>query len=202
MRISLPYGVLAITAAAFIAGCAKAPSTVEAASKEVTATATPTANDPADASPISLTDASHDDFRALLKKHEGRVIFVDYWATWCGNCMEEFPHTVELSEKHQDAGLAVISVAMEMDAADEETRKSVREFLTKQGAKFDNLLYAGDGTSEEATAGFEIDSPLPHFQLYDRTGKLIRKFTFSDPDNPISREDIDQAVAEALATPQ
>lgn len=150
---------------------------------------------------IALADASHEDFRELLKQHEGKVIFVDYWATWCPNCMEEFPHTVELAKKHAD-GLAVISVAMEMDPKDAETRNSVREFLTKQGAAFDNLLFTGDGTTEEATAGFEIDSALPHFQLYDRTGKLIRKFTYSDADNPLSPEDIDKAVAEALAAPK
>lgn len=162
----------------------------------------PLAKDLAKVDPISLTDASHDDFRALLKKHEGQVIFVDYWATWCPNCMEEFPHTVALSKKHQDAGLAVISVAMEMDPADAETRKSVRDFLEKQGANFDNLIFTGDGTTAEANAGFDIgDGVLPHFQLYDRSGKLIRKFTFSDPDHPITSEDISTAVAEAVAAP-
>ncbi len=173
-------------------------------------TSSPSANSSGTAEPkivdvvidgISLADASHEDFREVLKQHEGKVVFVDYWATWCPNCMEEFPHTVELAKKHAD-DLAVISVAMEMDPKDAETRKAVREFLTRQGAAFDNLLFTGDGTTEEATAGFEIDSALPHFQLYDRTGKLIRKFTYSDADNPLSREDIDKAIAEALAAPK
>lgn len=199
MRRFALLAALATVWTAATSGCTKPaspPDTVNGAAE------TRTVEAPANRAGGEVVDASHEDFRQLLKKHEGKIVFVDYWATWCDNCMEEFPHTVELSKKHQDAGLAVITVAMEMDPADEGTRKSVREFLEQQGAEFDNLIYTGDGTTEEATSGFEIDSALPHFQLYDRTGKLIRKFTYSDPQNPISREDIDQAVAEALAAPR
>ncbi len=147
---------------------------------------------------VTLQDATHDDFRALIKRHEGQVVFVDYWGTWCGNCMEEFPHTVELAKRHHDQGLVVISVALELDPTDPETRAAALDFLTKQQAHFDNLIYPADGTAEDALAGFEIDSALPHFQLFDRSGKLVKKFTYSDPRNPISREDIDAAVAAAL----
>lgn len=149
---------------------------------------------------VALRDATHEDFRALLEQHHGKFVFVDYWATWCGNCMEEFPHTVELAKKYPDR-LVVISVAMELDPTDAGTRQAVLDFLTKQGAAFDNLLYTADGTTEEAMAGFQIDagSALPYFQLYDRDGKLLQSFTYSDPRHPIAREDIDAAVEAALA---
>ncbi len=156
---------------------------------------------PRETSAVTLQDATHADFRALLESKHGKVVFVDYWGTWCGNCMEEFPHTVELANKHRDAGLAVISVAMELDPTDEATQTAALDFLTKQDATFDNLLYEADGTTEEAQAGFGMSegTVLPYFQLYDRAGKLVKEFTFSDPQNPISREDIDAAVAEAVA---
>ena len=149
---------------------------------------------------MALRDATHEDFRALLEQHHGKFVFVDFWASWCGNCMEEFPHTVELAKKYPDR-LAVISVAMELDPTDAGTRQAVLDFLTKQGADFDNLLYTADGTTEEAMAGFQIDagSALPYFQLYDRDGKLLQSFTYSDPRHPIAREDIDAAVEAALA---
>lgn len=147
---------------------------------------------------VTLRDATHEDFRALLKRHEGKVVFVDYWGTWCGNCMEEFPHTVELAKKHRDQGLVVISVALELDPTDAETRAAALDFLKKENATFDNLIYPSDGTAEDALVGFGIDSALPHFQLFDRGGKLVKKFTYSDPQHPISREDIDDAVAAAL----
>ena len=209
MRFLQCAGVSAILTAAFVAGCGKAPTTpVTSTEHAAPADATPTASDDTTTAPnptetVTLIDASVEDFRELLKKHEGNVIFVDYWATWCGNCMEEFPHTVALAEKHNEDGLVVISVALEMDPTDETTRAAVKKFLTEKDAKFDNLIYTGDGTTPEATDGFEIgDLPIPHFQLFDRQGKLIRKFTYSDPNNPLAPEEIDQAIEAALAVPQ
>src|SRR5262245_36708102 len=127
MRFLQRAGVSAMLTAAFVSGCGKAAATpvvsteiaapVEAvppSGEESTAALNPTET-------VTLVDASVEDFRELLKKHEGKVIFVDYWATWCGNCMEEFPHTVALANKHKDDGLTVISVALEMDPTDATT---------------------------------------------------------------------------------
>jgi len=70
-----------------------------------------------DAHAASLTDTSPEvtaadvefvdkaGFDQFLAKHKGKVIFVDYWATWCGTCKEQFPHTVELQRKFGDKGL-------------------------------------------------------------------------------------------------
>lgn len=192
--------VLALAAFVSVSGCNR-PSPDEAGASTAAASsesAEMTAHAAAGA-PIALRDATHDEFREVLRQHRGKFVFVDYWATWCGNCMEEFPHTVELATKYPGR-LSVISVAMELDPADAATRQAVLDFLTKEGAAFDNLLYAADGATEEALAGFQIDpqSALPYFQLYDRDGKLLQSFTYSDPQHPIDREDIDQAVAAAL----
>jgi thiol-disulfide isomerase/thioredoxin len=209
MRFLQCAGVSAILTAAFAAGCGKAPTRPVTTTEHATpADATPTAIDDTKTAPnptetVTLVDASVEDFRELLKKHEGKVIFVDYWATWCGNCMEEFPHTVALAEKHKGDGLVVISVALETDPTDATTRTAAKKFLEEKGAKFDNLLYTGDGTSQQAYDEFEIgDLPIPHFQLFDRQGKLIRKFTYSDPNNPLAPEEIDQAIEAALTVPQ
>lgn len=148
---------------------------------------------------VTLRDADHAEFRKVLASHKGKVVFVDFWGTWCGNCMEEFPKTVELANQHKDDGLVVISLAMELDPTDAETRKQVQDFLVKQNATFENLIYPEDGTTQEATDGFNIgEFPLPHYQLFDRDGNLIQKFTFSDPNNPITSEEIAQAVAAAV----
>lgn len=195
MRFKILGSFVTIAALGFT-GCSQPSASTEA--KPTASGEKPAADDASDtAATVTLVDATHDDYKKLLKAHEGQVVFVDFWATWCGNCMEEFPHTVALAEKHRDQKLAVISVALELDPA--ETRKSALDFLTKKNATFENLIFTADGTTDEAFAGFEIDPPIPHFHLYDRSGKLIRKFTYSDPNNPISQEDIDQAVEEALA---
>jgi thiol-disulfide isomerase/thioredoxin len=197
MRFRVLGSFVAVTAIGFTS-CSQPSASTEA--KPTVSGENPVADGASDTTAaVTLVDATHEDYKKLLKKHEGQVVFVDFWATWCGNCMEEFPHTVALAEKHRDQKLAVVSVALELDPTDAATRQYALDFLTKKNATFENLIFTSDGTSDEALAGFDIDPPIPHFHLYDRSGKLIRKFTYSDPNNPISQEDIDKAVEEALA---
>ncbi|MDZ4782798.1 MAG: TlpA disulfide reductase family protein [Planctomycetia bacterium] len=196
------FAVSIFASAIALSGCGPQPTvTTTSSATDAPAPAAAAAVSQAPIATVALHEATHNNFRDLLESKRGKVVFVDYWGTWCGNCMEEFPHTVELANKHRDAGLAVISVAMELDPTDEATQAAALDFLTKQNATFENLLYEADGTTEEAQAGFNMSegTVLPYFQLYDRAGKLVKEFTFSDPQNPISREDIDAAVAEAVA---
>src|SRR5688572_18937744 len=60
--------------------------------------------------PISLQAADADEYQRTLEKHRGKVVLVDFWATWCAPCVKQFPHTVGLERKYKDRGLAVISV--------------------------------------------------------------------------------------------
>src|SRR5207249_1058455 len=50
----------------------------------------------------------------LIATHKGQVVLVDYWATWCGPCVENFPHTVELAKKYREQGLVAIAVNFDL----------------------------------------------------------------------------------------
>jgi thiol-disulfide isomerase/thioredoxin len=90
--------------------------------------------------------------RDMIAAHKGKVVFVDYWATWCEPCVAAFPHTVELGRKHKDKEFAVIAVSF-----DELTDKEkVVKFLADQGADFENLLSSYDGVGTEAAKDFEV----------------------------------------------
>jgi thiol:disulfide interchange protein len=122
----------------------------------------------------------------LLAANKGKVVFVDYWAIWCHSCVEFFPHTVEMSRKYPGQDYATIAISF--DEADKEA--AVREFLTKQGAGFDNLI-SSYPQGPEAFEGFGIDL-VPHFRLYDRKGELRYKWD----DKP---EDAEERIQELLA---
>jgi thiol-disulfide isomerase/thioredoxin len=60
-----------------------------------------------------------------LSSYRGRVVLLDFWATWCIPCREEIPHLVELQNKYRDQGLDIIGVSMD-DSPD-----PVREFYQR-----------------------------------------------------------------------
>lgn len=135
-----------------------------------------------------------------LANHKGKVVLVDCWATWCVPCRKEFPKTVQLSKEYRDKGLDVISLSFDAvkDSKDSQVPRDVIDFLTSQGATFENLISAEDITETGAQA-FDIDGgALPHFKLYNRDGKLIRAFASGDPDKIFTHDDVERAVREAL----
>ena len=48
-----------------------------------------------------------------LSSYQGKVVLLDFWATWCYPCREEIPHLVELQRKYSDRGLQIIGVSMD-----------------------------------------------------------------------------------------
>lgn len=186
---NLTTTALAIVASAAILGCTDADVTPDGTGSENEAAAeNGTTSEPADVANQNITveiadRARYDD---LIASHHGKVVLADFWATWCPPCVEQFPHSVELSKKHDRAELAVVSVSMD-EPADEE---NVLAFLRKHGAAFDNLL--GEyGVGEKGFEAFEIgDGGVPHYKVYDRTGKLRHTAN--------SNEELDQLIDQLL----
>jgi thiol-disulfide isomerase/thioredoxin len=141
---------------------------------------------------LRVTDAAG--LQEILDKHRGKVVLVDFWATWCGPCVEQFPHTVQLAEKLRDRGLAVVSVSMDSPSSEPQ----VRAFLEKQQARFDNLL-SSYGSPVTATKEFGLPGPVPCYRVYDRQGRLHRQFVI-DPraERQFTTADVDAAVEELL----
>jgi thiol-disulfide isomerase/thioredoxin len=127
---------------------------------------------------------------ATVAGHRGRVVLVDYWATWCEPCKELFPHTVALHRELAERGLTVLSVSLD----DPEEEGDVLEFLATQQAPFDNLR-ADSGASSRSASAFGIENgTIPFVQLYDREGKLRQTFPA-----PIKPERIKETVQRLLA---
>jgi thiol-disulfide isomerase/thioredoxin len=148
------------------------------------------ADSSADAYGVTLGD--RETFQHWLDERRGSVVLVDFWATWCPPCVQQFPHTVELSRLHRDAGLAVISVSMN------EPRElaSVQAFLTKRKARFDHLL-TRYGAGADFVEAFELRGDIPFYRLYGRDGRLRYSFS-SDPEGIENGEPIDQIDARVL----
>jgi len=138
---------------------------------------------------VQLVRADGKALEELIAKHQGQVVVVDYWATWCLPCVENFPHTVALAKKYREQGLAAISVSF--DRFDDEPQ--VREFLAKKGADFDNIISQHDSVGQKAFADFD-SGRLPEYRLYDRQGKLRKKW-----EGGVDQAELEKTIVELLA---
>ena len=68
-----------------------------------------------------------------IEKRNGKILFVNFWATWCEPCVEEFPDLVKIYNEHKDSGFEFLSVSVDLPS---EIDTKVKPFLTKQSADF------------------------------------------------------------------
>lgn len=97
-----------------------------------------------------------------LSDYRGKVVLLNFWATWCSPCKVEIPWFMEFEQKHKDRGLAVVGIAM-----DEEGWDVVRPFLAEMRVNYRTLK--GDDMIAQLYGG--VDS-LPTTFLIDRQGKI------------------------------
>jgi thiol-disulfide isomerase/thioredoxin len=134
--------------------------------------------------PIALEIVDETGFARARDRHRGKVVLVDYWATWCQPCRELFPHTVRLHRELAGRGLVVLSVSVD----DPEEQPAVREFLTRQQAAFENFISRYGAGSQSFEAFHIADGTVPCVQLYDRSGKMARQFSGASIDPAEIRE--------------
>jgi len=102
--------------------------------------------------------------RLSLSTYRGKVVLLDFWATWCDPCREEIPHFVELQSKYRDRGLQILGVSMD------DGPEPVREFY--QRFKMNYPVVMGDAEIGERYGGV---LGLPIALLIGKDGRIYSK---------------------------
>jgi len=118
-----------------------------------------------------------------IANYKGKVLLIDFWATWCGPCRGEIPNVVATYQKYHDQGFAIIGVSLDQD------RQKMLDY-TKQMKMTWPQFFDGQGWGNELAVKFGIES-IPATFLLDGNGKIIGR--------DLRGDDLTQAVAKALA---
>lgn len=97
----------------------------------------------------------------------GRVVLINFWATWCPSCVAEMPKIVETHRKFASRGYETVAVAVQKDDA-----RLVAQFAERRALPFKVAI---DGTGAAAT-GFGAPRVTPVSYLVDRQGRVLRRY--------------------------
>ncbi len=122
-----------------------------------------------------------------MKELTGKVVILDFWATYCPPCIEEIPHLRELQAKYGADNLVIVG----LHVGGEDDRPQVPRFVERL-----NIDYAL-ATPEDALTNFIFggDNSIPQTAVFDRKGKLIDKFVGYDQN---IKNQLDQTVESAV----
>jgi len=101
-----------------------------------------------------------------LSDFRGKVVVLDFWATWCPPCVKEIPHFIELYEQYKDKGLAMVGISL-----DREGVSVVKAFVQKYQIKYPILMT--DGQVDKAFGGIP---GIPTTFVIDSAGNIRQKY--------------------------
>lgn len=96
-----------------------------------------------------------------LQEQRGRVVMINFWATWCGPCRQEMPQLNKLNDKYRSAGFVLLGVNVDEDAS------QAADLARKLGITFPVLL----DTDKKVSRLYDI-STMPSTLLIDRDGRV------------------------------
>ncbi len=151
----IKFGIICLMTVSFLSGCDNSTSEPQV-SRQVGSVGNV-------APDFTLTDMHGQ--KVSLSQFRGKVVVLNFWATWCPPCREEMPSMERLYRKYQDKGLVMLAVNVE-----ENGKQAVENFLQKNPHSFPILL----DSENVAQNGYGVFR-FPESFIIDRNGVVVEK---------------------------
>jgi thiol-disulfide isomerase/thioredoxin len=132
--------------------------------------------------PLDLKFTAVDGRTVDISKMRGKVVLVDFWATWCPPCRAEVPGVVAAYKKYHNKGFNVVGISLDQD-------KSALLRFTKENGMVWPQYFDGKGWDNEISSSFGINE-IPAMWLVGKDGKVL---------TTNARDDLDGQIEKALA---
>ncbi len=127
-----------------------------------------------------------------LEPYKGKVVLLNYWATWCAPCLHEIPWFIGFQEQYADRGFQVLGVSLDVEG-----RSVVEPWLAEQNFDVDGrersvnypIIIGNDAASQQYFSVFGLPTTL----IFSREGKLVKTFV-----GITSHENFVKAIESAL----
>jgi len=108
----------------------------------------------------NVTLTTPDGKKVSIEKFKGKVLLINFWATWCPPCQEEIPMFKEIYKKYKDKGFEILAINMDPE--------NLKDYLKKNPLPFPVFVI-----NEEVENAFNIPG-LPTSYLVDRNGTIVK----------------------------
>lgn len=120
---------------------------------------------------VSLQPVNEGSYRSVVAGNRGKVVVVNFWATWCHGCRHEMPALLEFQKNHPAVKLVLVSAD---EPTDEAKARAFLESVNASGSEY--IKKAKDDDAFISAIDPKWTGTLPATFVYDRQGKLVKSF--------------------------